>query len=264
VRSYGQFCPISKAAEVFCERWTPLILRDLGKGVSRFSELQRGVARASPTLLSRRLRELEAEGLLERRRASSGRGWTYHLTAPGRDLMPLVHALGLWGQKWSRRELMDHELDAGLLLWAMERGSHPEAFGGGRSVVQLTFRERPVRWRHYWFVGKNGRTQLCITDPGFEVDLYLITTLRDMIYIWRGDLPLDTALSDARLEATGKARARSALSRWLARSKLADVKSERPDVDIAKGNGRRKSNRQVTSNRVVRNLPDVAVRSGPE
>ena len=83
MRSYGQFCPISKAAEVFCERWTPLILRDLGKGFSRFSELQRGVARASPTLLSRRLRELEAEGLLERRRPNSGRGWTYHLTAPG-------------------------------------------------------------------------------------------------------------------------------------------------------------------------------------
>jgi DNA-binding HxlR family transcriptional regulator len=109
VRTYGQFCPISKAAEVFCGRWTPLILRDLGKGVSRFSELQRGVARVSPTLLSRRLRELEAEGLVERRRSDSGRGWTYHLTAPGQDLIPLVHALGVWGQRWSRRELMDHE-----------------------------------------------------------------------------------------------------------------------------------------------------------
>lgn len=259
MRSYGQFCPISKAAEVFCERWTPLILRDLGKGVSRFSELQRGVARASPTLLSRRLRELEAEGLLERRRATSGRGWTYHLTAPGRDLIPLVHALGVWGQKWSRRELMDHELDAGLLLWAMERGSHPDAFGRGRSVVQLTFRERPARWRHYWFVGENGATQLCITNPGFEVDLYLTTTLRDMIYIWRGDLPLDTALSEGRLEAIGKAQARSALPRWLARSRLADVKSERPNPDVVNANGRRRSKRQVESNRVVRNVPAVAV-----
>jgi DNA-binding HxlR family transcriptional regulator len=264
VRSYGQFCPISKAAEVFCERWTPLILRDLGKGVSRFSELQRGVARASPTLLSRRLRELEAEGLLERRRPNSGRGWTYHLTAAGQDLMPLVHALGVWGQKWSRRELMDHELDAGLLLWAMERGSHPDAFGTGRSVVQLTFRERPARWRHYWFVAENGATQLCIMDPGFEVDLYLTTTLRDMIYIWRGDLPLDTALSQGRLEAIGKAQARSALPRWLARSRLADVKSERPTPGIANANGRRRSKRQLENNRIVRNVPAVAVRSGPE
>jgi len=258
MRTYGQFCPISKAAEVFCERWTPLILRDLGKGVSRFSELQRGVARASPTILSRRLRELEAEGLLERRRPNSGRGWTYHLTAPGRDLLPLVHALGIWGQKWSRRELMDHELDAGLLLWAMERGSHPDAFGARRSVVQLTFRERPRRWRHYWFVGENGATQLCITDPGFEVDLYLTTTLRDMIYIWRGDLPLDTALTDGRLEAIGTARATSALSRWLARSRLADVKSERPNPGIAVANGRHRSKRQVGS------VPALAAGSGPE
>jgi len=242
MRTYGQFCPISKAAEVFCERWTPLILRDLGKGVTRFSELQRGVARASPTLLSRRLRELEAEGLVERRRSVSGRGWTYHLTAPGQDLMPLVHALGVWGQRWSRRELSDHELDAGLLLWAMERAARPDAFGVGRSVVQLTFRERPPRWRHYWFVGENGATQMCIKHPGFEVDLYLTTTLRDMIYIWRGDVPLDASLNDGRLEAIGEARARSALSRWLPRSKLADVKSERSDAKLRRTGARQRSN----------------------
>src|SRR5262249_51465206 len=110
-----------------------------------------------------------------------------------------------------------------------------DAFGAGRSVVQLTFHERPPRWRHYWFVGVNGATQLCITDPGFDVDLYLTTTLRDMIYIWRGDLPLHTALSEGRIEAIGKARTRSALPRWLPRSKLADVKSERPDSLVAKG-----------------------------
>jgi DNA-binding HxlR family transcriptional regulator len=255
MRTYGQFCPISKAAEVFCERWTPLILRDLGKGVSRFSDLQRGVGRASPTLLSRRLRELEAEGLVERRRSGKGRGWTYHLTTPGQDLMPLVHGLGVWGQRWSRRELMDHELDAGLLLWAMERGAHPDAFGAGRSVVQLTFRERPARWRHYWFVGEDGATQLCIKEPGFEVNLYLTTTLRDMIYIWRGDLPLGTALSEGRLEAIGNASSRSALPRWLARSKLADVKSERRSPAITDANGQRRSKRQVESDREIHSGP---------
>jgi DNA-binding HxlR family transcriptional regulator len=232
MKSYGQFCPISKAAEIFCERWTPLILRDLGKGVAHFSELQRGVARASPTLLSKRLKQLEEEGLVERRKPQTGRGWTYHLTAPGQDLMPLVHALGIWGQKWSRRELMAHELDAGLLLWAMERGARPNAFGPGRSVVKLTFRERPARWRHYWFVGKNGATRLCITDPGLEIDLYLITTLRDMIYVWRGDVSLQSALSQNRIEAIGNSSARSALPSWLARSKLAEVKSERVNMPV--------------------------------
>lgn len=259
MRTYGQFCPISKAAEVFCERWTPLILRDLGKGVSRFSELQRGVARASPTMLSRRLKALELEGLVERRRSDEGRGWTYHLTAPGQDLIPLVHALGVWGQRWSRRELMDHELDAGLLLWAMERGSRPDAFGASRSVVKLTFRERPPRWRHYWFVSEKGTTQLCIKDPGLEIDLYLTTTLRDMIYIWRGDLPLDTALREERIEAIGKQSARSALPRWLAKSKLADVKSERLNQSVAITDSRHKSKPRVGSQR-----PDRHSGSGPQ
>jgi len=75
MRSYGQFCPIAKAAELFCERWTALILRDLAAGATRFSQLRRGVPLASPTLLSRRLKELEAEGIIERRRPGTRRSW---------------------------------------------------------------------------------------------------------------------------------------------------------------------------------------------
>ena len=59
MKSYEQFCPVAKAAELFCVRWTPLILRDLALGASRFTELQRGVPLASPTLLSNRLKQLE-------------------------------------------------------------------------------------------------------------------------------------------------------------------------------------------------------------
>ena len=117
MRTYGQFCPVAKAAELFCERWTPLILRDLALGASRFSELQRGVPLASPTILARRLAQLVAEGVVERRGGPRGRR-TYHLTPAGQDFVPVVMALGLWGQRWSRRELAAHEVDLGLLLWA--------------------------------------------------------------------------------------------------------------------------------------------------
>lgn len=92
---YGQFCPVAKAAEVFCERWTPLILRDLALGASRFSELQRGVPLASPSLLSHRLRQLEKEGVVQRRKSSSGRSWTYHLTSAGEDLALIVLSPGM-------------------------------------------------------------------------------------------------------------------------------------------------------------------------
>ena len=124
MKSYGQFCPVAKAAELFCERWTPLILRDLAGGATRFSELQRSIQLASPTILSRRLKELEAEGIVERRRSASGRSWTYHLTPAGTEFGPIIEALGVWGQHWTRRELADNELDLGLFIWGDGKRGH--------------------------------------------------------------------------------------------------------------------------------------------
>jgi DNA-binding HxlR family transcriptional regulator len=228
MRSYGQFCPVAKAAEVFCERWTALILRDLAAGVSRFSDLHRGVPLMSPTLLSKRLRQLEAEGVVERHRSAAGRSWTYHLTPAGEDFAPLVEALGVWGQRWSRRELADGEVDLGLLLWTLEEDARPQAFGPGRTVLRLEFTDQPAGKRVWWFVNEDGRTELCVDDPGFEVDLYVAVGLRDMIYIWRGDLPLDHALETGRIELHGAAGPRRAFPAWLARSSLASIHSKRP------------------------------------
>lgn len=98
MKSYDQFCPIAKAAEIFCERWTALILRDLWKGSSRFSELHRGVPLMSASMLSKRLAQLEKEGIIVRRRSKNARAWTYHLTQAGREFIPIVKALGIWGQ----------------------------------------------------------------------------------------------------------------------------------------------------------------------
>lgn len=252
MKSYGQFCPIAKAAEVFCERWTALILRDLGLGSTHFAQLQCGIPLASPTLLSRRLKQLVADGIVERRRSETGRSWTYHLTPAGEDFVPIVRALGVWGQRWSRRELADHEIDASLLLWAMERGARHDAFGARKGVVKLTFTDRPPRKRSYWFISENSTTQLCVHDPGYEVNLYLTTTLPDMIYIWRGDLPLARAQDEGRLEAIGDGWARRALPRWLARSVYAHVKSARPDP------GAPSSQRRV---RAISSRPTHAVRT---
>jgi DNA-binding HxlR family transcriptional regulator len=233
MKSYGQFCPVAKASEVFCERWTPLILRELATGSSRFAQLQRGVPLASPTILSRRLKELEAEGIVERRRSKSGRSWTYHLTAGGMDFAPIVEALGVWGQKWSRRELEEHEIDLGLLLWALEKDVHPEAFGDRRSVVQFDFFDRPANQRHWWFVNEAGSCEMCVDDPGHDVDLRLIVSLPDMIYIWRGDLSLAHALDTGRLEVEGSTAARRKLPKWLGICALAHVPSQRQRLKVA-------------------------------
>lgn len=227
MRSYGQFCPVAKAAELFCERWTALILRDLVAGATRFGELKRGVPLASPTLLSRRLKELAAEGIIEPRRAASGRGWTYHLTPAGREFAPIVEALGAWGRRWARRELAAHEVDLGLLIWGLERSVRADAFGVRRAVVRLTLTDQPAGAQHWWFLHADGGVELCLKEPGFEVDLYLACTLPDMIYLYRGDLSPARAIDAGRLEAHGPAWARRALPRWLGTGAPTKVRSQR-------------------------------------
>jgi DNA-binding HxlR family transcriptional regulator len=225
MRTYGQFCPVAKAAEIFCERWTALIIRDLACGASRFSELKRGVPLMSPTLLARRLRQLEQEGVVECRR--TGRMPTYHLTPAGEELVPAVDLLSNWGQRWTRRTLAEGEIDLGLLLWGMERRVCADALGRGRTVVLLTFVDQPAAKRNWWFVNENGRVHVCVKDPGFDVDLYLAATLPDMIYIWRGDLALSKAQATGLLKVHGFARARGALRAWLNLGEWTKVRSQR-------------------------------------
>lgn len=230
VKSYGQFCPVAKAAELFCEKWTPLIIRDLGAGATRFSELRRGVPLMSPSLLSSRLKQLEAEGIVERRTEDGVRSPTYHLTEAGTEFLPLVEILGVWGQRWSRRELAENEVDLGLLLWAIERSVDASALKSGRSVVRLELTDQPEGKRHWWFVNENDACELCLEDPGHEVDLYLACTLRDIIYVIRGDLALARAMEEDRLEAIGETEVRNRLADWLALGPMTQVTSVRADA----------------------------------
>jgi DNA-binding HxlR family transcriptional regulator len=204
MKGYGQLCPVAKAAEVFCERWTALILRDLGAGATRFTELKRGVPLMSRSTLSRRLQELEHEGIIERRPNETGRGSTYHLTLAGE-----------WGRHWSRRDLAANEVDVSQLLWSMERSVQPDAFGDRRTVMQLEFTDQSGSRRRWWFVNETSEAQLCVKDPGFEVDLYLSVRLRDMIQIWRGDLSLAHAIDSGRLKMHGPSKLKRAVPGWL-------------------------------------------------
>ncbi len=233
MKSYGQFCPVAKAAELFCERWTALVIRDLAAGSCRFSDIHRGVPLMSPTLLSRRLKQLEAEGVVERRRSPAGQSWTYHLTAAGAELAPIVDALGVWGQRWSRRQLAEGEVDLGLLLWTLESTVKADAFGPGRTLVRVDFTDQPARKRLWWYLNRDGGCELCIDDPGFEVDLYLACALPVMIYIVKGDLTVERAVDLGALEILGAPAARRALVPWLNLSPLAAVPSQRADADPA-------------------------------
>ncbi|MBI6630812.1 winged helix-turn-helix transcriptional regulator [Pontibaca salina] len=227
MKSYGQFCPIAKAAEVFCERWNALILRDLVAGPRRFSDLKRGVPLMSPSLLSSRLKSLAAEGIIERQ-ATEGGHPIYSLTEAGRDFVPLVEALGVWGQRWTRRDLQDHEIDLGLLVWSIESSANPLAFGERRGLIRLDLTDQVAAKRFWWFLNQSGQCELCLKDPGGDVDLYLSCTLPDAIHVIRGDIRLAAAIESNRLEVIGEAWAREAFADWLNLSPLAREVSRRP------------------------------------
>jgi hypothetical protein len=176
----------------------------------------------SATLLSTRLKQLEAEGIVERRRGD-GKHWTYHLTEAGTEFVPLLGALGTWGRRWTRRDLAEGELDLGLLIWGLEHCADGSAFGAARTVVALAFTDQPEQKAHWWFVNRGGGVELCVTDPGFGIDLYLSATLRDMTHIYRGDVTVAAALRSGRLVADGPRRMVGRLKRWLNLGPLAEV-----------------------------------------
>ena len=100
VRTYGQYCPIARGAEIFAERWTPLIIRNLYLGCGNFSEILEGAPGLSRTLLSERLKQLERLGVVKSAPKPDGRGHHYELTSAGRDLFKVCASLGEWGARW--------------------------------------------------------------------------------------------------------------------------------------------------------------------
>jgi DNA-binding HxlR family transcriptional regulator len=228
MKGYGQFCPIAKASEILAERWTLLVLRELILGSTRFNDLRRGVPLMSSSLLSQRLKFLERQGVIERRPARAGGGFAYHLTAAGRELEPVIMQLGEWGARWVRSQLTAEDLDVTLLMWDMHRNVRPEHFPARRVVVAFEFTDLPQSKRHWWLVSEASSADLCATDPGYEVDLYITTDLRTMTAVWVGDLGLEAALDSGALEVEGPLDLRRSLRAWLALSPLASIKDMRP------------------------------------
>ena len=130
-------------------------MRDLAAGPRRFSELKRGVPLMSPSLLSARLKWLIEEGVIARHDLGEKRP-AYALTEAGREFVPLVEALGIWGQRWTRRELKAHEMDIGLLVWGLESATDPNAFGDRRCLVRLELTDQTDAKRFWWFPQPEG------------------------------------------------------------------------------------------------------------
>jgi DNA-binding HxlR family transcriptional regulator len=215
---YGQFCPVAKAMELLDERWTLLVIRELMMGSRHFNALRRGVPRMSPALLSKRLQTLVRAGVVER--WEDGNRVTYRLTESGKELEPIVQALGRWGIRWIP-ELGDEDLDPHLLLWDIHRSVDREAVPDGRTVIGFVFPEVRPATRRWWIVITGEGIDVCDVDPGFPVRVTVEASLRTLTLIWRGDLSWSIALRSGDLVLHGDPQAQRALPRWLTLSSMA-------------------------------------------
>ena len=221
---YAQFCPVSMTAELLCTRWTILLLRELLCGSTRFNDLRRGLPRMSPALLSQRLKELEAQGVIRRVRGGASGVFEYHLTPAGLELRPIIEAFGAWGQRWIDSDVSLQLLDAQLLMWDMRRRLNPEPMPRRRCVIQFQFPERPEAERMWWLVvDPQDGVDLCGVDPGFDVDLYVSSDLRTMTAIWMGHDKVRAALAADRLKLVGDRQLAAQMQTWLGLSPLANV-----------------------------------------
>src|SRR5574337_1853254 len=226
--SYRQFCPVAMAAEVLCCRWTLLVVRELMMGFSRFNDLRRGVPRMSTALLAKRLKELEAAGIVARTRATgAAEGHEYHLTPAGQELRPIVEAVGARGQRWVTTEATLRHLDANLLMWDIRRNVQPDPAPAARTTIQFIFSDRPPTERNYWLVVEPGReVDLCTVDPGFDVDLYVATDLRTLTEVWLGYIDLAHAKDRGAVRLTGSRAHEVEFRAWLHLSAFAAVKKQ--------------------------------------
>jgi DNA-binding HxlR family transcriptional regulator len=224
---YGQFCPVAKASEIFAERWTPLVVRELICGSTTFNDLKRGVPLMSRTLLSTRLRELERAGIVERQPGQGRSSHTYHLTPAGEELRPIVLALGEWGQRWARGSVNPDDLDPTLLMWDMRRSIALDQVPDHRTVVSFVFTDVSQKVpKRTWLVIDPPDVDVCYKDPGFEENLVVTTPLERLIQVWMGDVSFGASLRDGSIVVDGPRKLASKFPDWLQLSAFAPI--ERP------------------------------------
>lgn len=220
--SYGQFCPVARAAEIITTRWTPVLLRELIAGSTKFNDLRNGVPLMSPSLLSKRLKELEQAGIITREKAAKGRGSEYFITESGKELLPVVETLGIWGQKFILSEFEKHELDPTLLMWDIQRRIDTNYFPElGTFTAHFILRGAPEERRFWWLVIKNRQVDLCVHNPGYEVDLYVDACLKPLTEVWVGRLSIEKARKSKDVILTGTREYVDSFPKWFLLSPFA-------------------------------------------
>jgi DNA-binding HxlR family transcriptional regulator len=197
-RTYGQYCGLANALDLLGERWTLLVLRELLTGPKRFSDVLDALPGVGTGLLTTRLRQLEDEGLIARRRLRPPAGSVvYELTADGRELEPVLYGLAGWG---SARLGPPTEKQAFRPHWAMiaMRGSHdPQAAMGVDQVHEFEIGDEL-----FHATIEDGRVELH-DGPGRRPDVRVRSDPHTFARLAHDPGAAQAALADGRLAVEG-------------------------------------------------------------
>ena len=202
---YGQFCPVAKTAEIFADRWTPLIVRELCFGPCTFGDLLFAMPLISRTMLAQRLREMADAEVISIEPKSQGRGHLYRLTPAGEGFRPIIESMSAWGQRWNQT-IAPEELNPTLLMFGMRRQIDLAELPGGRTVIRFEFRGVPkakTRERYWWLVLHRPEPEVCLKNPGFEVDAVVSADLAAFTRVALGYLGLREALARGLVRFSG-------------------------------------------------------------
>lgn len=222
----GSLCPAIKSAEIIGDKWVLLILRELFFGSTRFNDFQRALPRISPTILSKRLKKLEEDGLIIRKTGPGDKTSEYRLTRCGRELGPLIDLMATWGLKWARRRLEDEDLDVGSFMWDFHRTFQLEELPDGETTIMVQFSDLKQH-ANWWLIINSPVVDLCTKDPGKDVDLYITAEVAALAAIWMGDQSVRQAKTAGDLSLTGNAHLMRSAARWFPRSSYAGIRPVR-------------------------------------
>jgi len=195
---YGQFCPVAKTAEIFGDRWSPLIIRELCYGPRSFGDLLAALPLISRTMLSQRLKELAAAGVVHPDAKEKGRGHSYTLTAAGEAFRPMIEMMAEWGLKWGQGLIGPGDLDSKLLIWATRQHIDREDITAQEFVLHFDFRGIPKgsrNPRHWWLLIRQDEIEVCLKDPGQNLDVMIEADLGAFTKVWTGYCRLEEALA---------------------------------------------------------------------
>lgn len=220
--TYGLFCPISKACEVIEPRWTLQILAEMGSGATRFNEIRRGIPRISPALLSKRLKEMEQQRLIERIVDPASRTVDYVRTQRALDLHPIMVALGEWAQRNIDPDEALCDGDPRTLMWYVRRKIDVDQLPRRRVVIRFALSDAPRGESRYWLVARPGApVELCVSDPGHDVDLYIDTEMPILTGALLGRCSLAGEIERERIRLTGTPSLSRTIGKWLMLSRFA-------------------------------------------